>query len=119
MKKKKRSKNSISKEYDEVYAKAQALFDKHKPCNIQHHPNGKVSCNCYKLENNHSKLCCSRCEYLSKNGCRVKALDCKLWYCKPHPIRDELAELKRSMSPEVKRMAAWIRTPKSRAFNYI
>ena len=92
-----------SKEYDEVYEKAQELFDKYNPCEIKRE-GSKVSC-VGGLKQEGNELCCYGCGYLGKNGCTVKALDCKLWLCsviaRRHPIREELKKLKRDMSWEL------------------
>ena len=60
----------VSAEYDRIYAEAQALLDKYKPCQG---PNGAL---CIL-----GSFCCSHCPHLGPTGCTVKALWCKLWLC--------------------------------------
>lgn len=47
-------------------------------CNI-HIANGKTTCN--GNFSHRDKLCCEGCHNLTKNGCRVKSIFCKLSYC--------------------------------------
>lgn len=46
-----------------------------------------------------NKLCCKGCEYLSKEGCTIKCLACKLCFCKGtndfHSISNKLYKLRR------------------------
>ncbi len=58
----------LNNKYDILYAKGQAILDEHSPC-------GKDGCH-YNLG-----YCCYGCDHLGKNGCKVKALWCKLWLC--------------------------------------
>lgn len=71
--------------YDKLYQAGQKLFDHHDPCKFV---NGKCS---------KGQHCCSRCKYLKKKGCTVKALYCKLWLCyyeKDPQLYDRLAFLR-------------------------
>lgn len=63
-----------SRLYDIFYDIGQRILDKHNPCQIKDKKCiGKVYAN--------ESFCCNGCEFLTKNGCRVKALWCKLWLC--------------------------------------
>ena len=65
-----KSKRYLIKEYKRLYAAGQAVLDTYQPCRT------KEGGPC------HTKtFCCSGCRHLGKNGCRVKALWCKLWLC--------------------------------------
>ncbi len=44
------------------------------PCMFEH---GK----CSTMRKGDIVSCCVKCEHLSKTGCTVKALSCKLWLC--------------------------------------
>jgi len=100
------SKSKTSKLYSEVYAEAQAAFDKYKPCQIEIDENGKASCFASRASDegyrtsdpSSGELCCIGCKYLGKNGCKVKCLGCKLYLCSrisaDHPIRIILAKLR-------------------------
>lgn len=65
----------FSQRYDELYAKACALFKKHNPCEIR-----RGSCMRGRIHEIKS-FCCGSCEHLSNTGCTVKCLWCKLWVC--------------------------------------
>lgn len=60
----------LSKLYDNLYDKGNKLIKKYNPCQIK---NGI----CITKE----KCCCHGCDYLTKKGCSVKALSCKLFLC--------------------------------------
>jgi hypothetical protein len=55
--------------YDRLYKHADKLIKKHNPCKIE---NGKCVL---------GKPCCKNCRYLTKNGCSVECLMCKLYLC--------------------------------------
>ncbi|HOF42321.1 MAG TPA: hypothetical protein PLF30_02480 [Candidatus Moranbacteria bacterium] len=55
--------------YDALYETADSILKKYDPC--------KFKSGTCKTRGN----CCEGCKYLSKNGCTVKALSCKLWLC--------------------------------------
>ena len=58
--------------YDRLYDIGNFLLKKHSPCAIK---NGK--CNGpFRTE-----FCCGCCKYLTKKGCSIKCLWCKLWLC--------------------------------------
>jgi len=63
--------------YDLIYEKADRLFKEYNPCEIGKNIFGEVCCR-RKLCN---QLCCGGCKYLSKNGCTIKCLSCKLCLC--------------------------------------
>ncbi|RLC16447.1 MAG: hypothetical protein DRI24_08380 [Deltaproteobacteria bacterium] len=63
------AKTCLRKKYDELYAKGQTIINEFNPC-------GKDGCHFnFKLH------CCGGCRHLGDNGCKVKALYCKLWLC--------------------------------------
>lgn len=55
--------------YDVLYETADSILKKYDPCGFK---NGIC-----KAGGN----CCEGCKYLSKKGCTVKALSCKIWLC--------------------------------------
>jgi len=62
--------------YDSLYNRAVALMDRFNPCNV---------CDgvCERHRRQEGKnFCCDGCLYLGKEGCSVKALQCKLWICR-------------------------------------
>lgn len=63
------SRYKASKIYDELYADYSALIKKYNPCKIE---NSK----CLR-----GTTCCVWCKHLGNNGCKVKALTCKGWFC--------------------------------------
>ena len=56
--------------YELLYKQAQQVLEKHNPCKVK-------SGICHRR----TKCCCSSCHNLGENGCKVKALWCKLWIC--------------------------------------
>lgn len=61
--------------YDDLYQKAEDLMAKYNPC---HSLEGKCRGDYWYSSDS---FCCSRCKYLTKEGCSVKSLFCKLWTC--------------------------------------
>ncbi len=80
------NKQNLSELYDLLYECADLLFKKYNPCKIK---DGK----CIAYKRLAPDNCCyivmyqgiGKCVYLSKKGCRAKALPCKLYFC----FRDE------------------------------
>lgn len=64
------SQQELSQLYDKLYENGVRILRKHDPCGFS---NGKCAAP--------RKNCCEDCKYLSKNGCTVKELACKLWLC--------------------------------------
>ena len=58
--------------YDRLYVIGDFLLKKHNPCKIK---DGGCA-GPYR-----TSFCCDGCYYLTKNGCSVKCLWCKLWMC--------------------------------------
>lgn len=55
--------------HDRLYRHADKLIKKHNPCEVK---NGKCI---------YGEFCCNDCEHLTKNGCSVNCLMCKLHLC--------------------------------------
>lgn len=87
---------AVSQQYDEVYYKAQALFDKYNPCQMEVHSLGKLTC---VAKSNPGQLCCLGCGYLSDDGCTVMCLGCKVSLCGGAGDHDEF----RSKMHKIKR----------------
>jgi hypothetical protein len=68
--------------YDDLYQRASAVIARINPCEIVI-VNGKATCVDSRTTGyrNNGELCCGGCRHLSKQGCTVKALACKLWLC--------------------------------------
>lgn len=62
--------------YDVLFDQADRIVKKVNPCNIRKNESGELVCNGVSPE-----WCCGGCQYLTTNGCSVKALGCKLWLC--------------------------------------
>ena len=83
--------NELSHKYDRLYSRAEAILKRDNPCQIQHGPDGLVSCrDTRRLAANRygpipiakqQALCCKGCQYLGSAGCTVKSLICKVWLC--------------------------------------
>lgn len=94
--------------YDALYKEGQRLLDKVKPCNIKpagvflsdrskHYkqksePMELMNCDGYSEP---GPCCCGGCRYLGEEGCRVKALACKLWLC--HCMTTKHPKLERAL----------------------
>lgn len=65
--------------YDRIYDIADRLFKRYNPCSI-HIIDGGIGCTSRKTSIAYG-LCCSSCKYISKIGCTVKCLPCKLFVC--------------------------------------
>jgi hypothetical protein len=79
----------ISRQYDEAYYKAQALFDEYNPCQMKVHSRGKLTCTAYHTP---GPLCCPGCDYHSYDGCTVECLGCKISLCGNAGEHDEFRE---------------------------
>lgn len=68
------TKKFLEARYDNLYERAEKLFmvKYRNPCELG-------GLNCASLAG--PGYCCYGCKYLGKNGCRVKSLGCKLYYC--------------------------------------
>jgi hypothetical protein len=55
--------------HDRLYDYANKIIKKYDPCKIE---NGA----CVR-----ENICCNGCKYLTKDGCSIKCLWCKLWLC--------------------------------------
>lgn len=80
------TKKFLSELYDKFYKYAYLSNLHSNPCQVIHTGKG-VSCKgmrtgeAAKWMTNEKSLCCVGCKNLGRNGCKVKALSCKLWYC--------------------------------------
>jgi hypothetical protein len=96
----KRMIESVSRQYDEAYHKAQALFDEYNPCQVKVHVPGKVTCIAYNAP---GPLCCPGCRYHSPNGCTVMNLACKFHLCgnagEHKEFRDKLHAIELALTP--------------------
>lgn len=63
--------------YDLIYDKTNKLFKKYNPCEIGKNIFGEICCR----NTNNTELCCTGCSHLSKSGCTVHCLACKLCLC--------------------------------------
>jgi len=71
--------NKYSKMYDYVYIIADYLWKLYNPCQIK---NGMCRYNNAWHREKHQTTCCGNdCKHLSKNGCTIKSLGCKLYWC--------------------------------------
>ncbi len=59
----------LSYAYDLLYEIAESAMEMFNPCQIK---DGKCRA---------GEFCCDGCKHLGRNGCRVKALACKVWLC--------------------------------------
>ena len=82
------TRKQLERWYDFLYHKADEIFKEYNPCGITK----TTSCietkgieydlrSASKTRDKNDKGCCYECKYLSKNGCTVKALRCKLYTC--------------------------------------
>lgn len=100
-----------SAEYNRIYDEGTRLFASHNPCQIQRDADGRVSCRESREgtpeargSHNYKHLCCTGCQHLGPNGCRVKAISCKLWTCRTIQTAPEHRELMVSLD-ELKKQA--------------
>lgn len=123
-KKSKRKLQYLSKLYDELYFEGKEIIEMYNPCEIKKHIiTGIVTCldskeNPYRDE---SCLCCTGCKYLTKNGCGVKSLACKLWYCTElYAKYPKVASKLSSLSSIAQRNGLWhYRMSKQDIFKYL
>jgi hypothetical protein len=69
--------NAAAKEelYDILFAIGQKSMDQYSPCDWK---DGE----CRRMRSSEGdRGCCEGCKHLSKKGCAVKSLACKLWLC--------------------------------------
>ena len=63
-------------EFDSIYRQACELVEKYKPCQIKDDT-------CIRFRKGMgANFCCGKCNNLIENSCSVKALQCKLEFCK-------------------------------------
>ena len=70
--------------YDRLYNHADKLLKRHNPCKIE---NGECIL---------GKPCCNNCKHLTKDGCDVKCLMCKLHLC--WKIRSDFYKLSKTLA---------------------
>ena len=76
-----RIRKRLEKKFDELYAKAEEILSKYKPCKITV-IKGKVHCVGCSGRNPPNELCCGGCQFHTVKGCIAdKPLTCKLWLC--------------------------------------
>jgi hypothetical protein len=68
--------DAASKEYDLIYQEACDLITEFDPCKVE---NGE--CVRARESKDAPNFCCGGCKHLSSEGCAVKAIWCKLWFC--------------------------------------
>ena len=71
-------KEALETIYDRIYELANRMLRRYNPCKIDH---SGICMRTRARKEHHSNCCCEGCKYLSSNGCKVKALPCKLWTC--------------------------------------
>ena len=69
-------KKKLEEIYDSLYQLADDIIKEHNPCEVSKD-------GCLADEN----FCCHECKHLSKTGCRVKALWCKVYLCSTSRIK--------------------------------
>jgi hypothetical protein len=110
---------AISQQYDEVYYKAQALFDEYNPCQVKVHSRGKLTCTAYHTP---GPLCCPGCDYHSDDGCTVMNLACKFHLCgnagEHAEFRDKMAAIQQTL-PSYRIGLLRIRQPKKTIMNEV
>jgi len=65
--------------YDALFKEGQEIF-KDNPCNIHRADDGVIEC-LHGRGSMNGTWCCEGCEHLTKDGCSVESLGCKLWGC--------------------------------------
>lgn len=67
----------LSVKYNRLYKEADKLFKEYNPCQFK-----DSSCVQDRRDGGIGKNgCCYSCEYLGPDGCKVKAIGCKLFFC--------------------------------------
>jgi hypothetical protein len=79
----------LSKEYDRLYNEGQKILNAYNPCMAN-----KARC----LE---GERCCTHCQHLGENGCKIKCLMCKLWLC--HTAREINTEASKKLNALMER----------------
>ena len=91
------TKKELTAKYDRLFAEASAIIIQHDPCGVR---DGTGTCRHPKLD-----FCCDRCRYLTKKGCRVKSLGCRVWACSY--LRDNHKEIVQALA-KIKREGGWL-----------
>jgi hypothetical protein len=80
--------NSREKLHNELCDKVDELTNSYNPCSIKN-VDGILTCT-------DGELCCAPCKYLSDNGCTIKSLGCKLYFC--YTVQKKYPELMYELS---------------------
>jgi len=88
----------LSKRYDRLFAKASKLIKEYDPCRFEGSLCKLKRGRDYFYEANIYKYngCCGKCSHLTKNGCSVQSLGCKLFLCET--VRNENPILTRKIN---------------------
>ena len=76
------TKRELSAEYNRIYDEANRIFKKYNPCQFK---DGMCASNRHNLKKGYDGQingCCYVCDNIGRNGCRAKALGCKLYTCR-------------------------------------
>lgn len=65
--------------YDALFKEGQEVL-KDNPCQIRRDADGVIYC-LYGRGSTNGTWCCESCQHLTKDGCSVQALGCKVWAC--------------------------------------
>ena len=61
-------------EYRKLYQEGTDLFAEFDPCEIR-------DGGCYDGRNGGTNFCCSKCDFITDDGCTIDSIYCKLWLC--------------------------------------
>jgi len=73
--------------HDKLCKEADELTAKYDPCKIKT-ADGVTTCT-------GKEICCAPCDYLSPEGCTIKSLGCKLYFC--YAVQKKYPEVVREM----------------------
>ena len=67
------TKKDLTIKYDKLFKEASAIIIQHDPCGVRDRTG---TCRHPRVN-----FCCDGCGHLTKKGCRVKSLGCRVWAC--------------------------------------